>query len=399
MEQDVYTEALAERMRRARHELAGRWLERIRQLGPLRSKEVFPGSDLIDHMPLLIDGIAGFLEKPAADITAEAPVLGKAIELGRLRYEQGFDATQILREYQVLGEVLFEFMLRQTEQLEVAGPHSNVLNAANRIFHSIALIQRHTTSAFLALDDERVKEQQDRLRSFNRMVSHELSNRISAACGAADLLLETSVAEQPEKHRDLTSMISRNLRAIGEVLDDLLKLSQMDDVDGDRGGEAPLLVIVKRVTEELRGFAESNHVQLRTAENLPAVDVPAAVVQLALNNLISNGVKYRDASQSSCWVRVDAELSEGEERGVVVVRVSDNGLGVPEEKRARLFQRFFRAHEDVTGEEGSGLGLSIVKEAVEGADGRVWAEFPTKGSVFAFAVPCSDAAPREADTT
>jgi signal transduction histidine kinase len=75
----------------------------------------------------------------------------------------------------------------------------------------------------------------------------------------------------------------------------------------------------------------------------------------------------------------------------VVVRVSDNGLGVPQESREQLFQRFFRAHDQtVTGEEGTGLGLSIVRETVEAVGGRAWAEFPGDGSVFAFAVPCSN---------
>jgi signal transduction histidine kinase len=75
----------------------------------------------------------------------------------------------------------------------------------------------------------------------------------------------------------------------------------------------------------------------------------------------------------------------------VVVRVSDNGLGVPREAREQLFHRFFRAHEaTVTGEEGTGLGLSIVRETVEALGGRAWAEFPADGSVFAFAVPCSN---------
>ncbi len=71
----------------------------------------------------------------------------------------------------------------------------------------------------------------------------------------------------------------------------------------------------------------------------------------------------------------------------VVIRVCDNGLGVPEDKRERLFERFFRAHETVTRAEGTGLGLSIVRETVEAVGGRAWAEIQPVGSVFCFSLP------------
>ena len=71
------------------------------------------------------------------------------------------------------------------------------------------------------------------------------------------------------------------------------------------------------------------------------------------------------------------------------MRVSDNGLGVPEAGRAQLFEQFYRAPgETITGVEGTGLGLSIVKETVESLGGRAWAEFPGDGgSVFCFCLP------------
>jgi signal transduction histidine kinase len=82
---------------------------------------------------------------------------------------------------------------------------------------------------------------------------------------------------------------------------------------------------------------------------------------------------------------------EPDESGVpqLVVEVHDNGLGVPEAVRPRLFEQFFRAHaQTVVGVEGTGLGLNIVRDAVEALGGRAWAAFPgPEGSVFAFAFP------------
>ena len=71
------------------------------------------------------------------------------------------------------------------------------------------------------------------------------------------------------------------------------------------------------------------------------------------------------------------------------VRVCDNGLGVPESARSRLFDQFYRAHgETAKTVEGTGLGLSIVRETVDAMGGRAWAEFPESGeTVFAFSLP------------
>ena len=74
----------------------------------------------------------------------------------------------------------------------------------------------------------------------------------------------------------------------------------------------------------------------------------------------------------------------------LVTEVWDNGLGVPADAHGKLFERFFRAHEVTAKDvEGSGLGLSIVRETVETLGGRAWLQpNPDGGSVFAFAVPC-----------
>jgi signal transduction histidine kinase len=76
-------------------------------------------------------------------------------------------------------------------------------------------------------------------------------------------------------------------------------------------------------------------------------------------------------------------------RPVVTVEVRDNGIGVPEAARERLFERYFRAHESLLpAVEGTGLGLSLVRETAEAFGGRVWAEHPGEGTVFAFTLPC-----------
>src|SRR6476660_7538015 len=77
--------ALAARMRGEREELTQRWLDRIIARVELEPLRVFPTEELLNHVPLLIDGIAAYLEDPAMVVTADAPVIAKAMELGALR--------------------------------------------------------------------------------------------------------------------------------------------------------------------------------------------------------------------------------------------------------------------------------------------------------------------------
>jgi signal transduction histidine kinase len=146
-------------------------------------------------------------------------------------------------------------------------------------------------------------------------------------------------------------------------------------------------------------MASARNVTLRIAEALPKVEVNAAAVELCLTNLIANAIKYSDPTEAEPTIQVGAcvVLGEDERPREVVVEVRDNGIGVPEDGRASLFQRFFRADNATWSDtEGTGLGLSIVRETVESLGGRVWADFPDKGSVFAFALPCRRAADADA---
>src|SRR6516164_9790149 len=82
---------LAARLRESRADLAKRWLERIAARVTLPPNRLFPTSELLDHVPLLIEQIADYLENPNDEVDL-TPVLAEAIELGELRHRQGFDA-------------------------------------------------------------------------------------------------------------------------------------------------------------------------------------------------------------------------------------------------------------------------------------------------------------------
>ncbi|HKO13571.1 MAG TPA: sensor histidine kinase [Acidobacteriaceae bacterium] len=381
---------LATRLRAARRDITERWLERIASRVTLDANRLFPSDELLDHVPVLVEGIAAFVEDPAADVATEPPVIAKAMELGELRYQQGFDAYEIFKEYEILGSVLFHYLASVADEIDRPCTREQLLYCGQRVFQAVTLIQQATAMQFLRQTQGRIRDREDRLRGFNRMVSHELKNRVGAASGAVDLLSEGWL---DERQRDqFLGMASTNLAAIRNVLDDLAALSRLDeDLRQQRNVRLP--EAVAEVSRRLRDFARVHDVSIEVEEPLPPVEVNAAAVELSLTNYISNAVKYSDPTKPRRWVCVRARLADRERDGrtgkELVVEVSDNGVGIPEDARANLFKRFFRAHKDSLRDvEGTGLGLSIVRETLDDLGGRTWVEStPGEGSVFSFALP------------
>jgi signal transduction histidine kinase len=373
-------------MRENGDELTRRWLERIGQRVSIDANRIFPTDELLDHVPLLMDGVADYLEDPTRAIAADVPVMAKAMELGALRHAQGFDVHELLKEYEILGSILFAYLTEIVDTIDEACTRAELLVCSQRVFQAVALIQQATTRQFLQLMTERLGERDERLRAFNRALTHEFRNRIGAVLGAGQLL-ELLDTDDDERRR-LAGVVVRNVDGMRIVLENLLELSRAD-TDARQQRHVRLPRAAAEAARQLRDVARAADVTVNLSPTLPNVEVNAAAVELCLTNLISNAIKYTDPEKPARWVEVEGEVAADEDgRGEVIVRVRDNGLGVPEAQRSALFTRFFRAHEHSARHvEGTGLGLSIVRETIRSLGGRVWADFPDTGSVFAFALP------------
>jgi signal transduction histidine kinase len=385
---------LAATLRSQRDALTSRWLVRIADRVNLTPNRIFPSDDLIDHVPLLLLGIADYIEDPKRPVLAETPVIAKAMELGALRHTQGFDEHQLLKEYEILGGILFQFLADSVDEIETECTRSELVMCAGRLFQAIAVIQQATTAQFLTLARAQIAEREDRLRTFNRTLTHELRNRIGAALGASQIMDMPDV-DVAERQR-LNGVVMRNVESMRVVLDNLLVLTGIQ-VDSRQQRHVHLPEAAQEAARQVRAAARAKNVDIRIDPLLPAVEVSAAAVELCLTNLLANAIKYSDPDASERWVAVRGRLETIDDVPTeVIVEVVDNGVGVPADARSRLFQRFFRAHEGAMPDvEGTGLGLSIVRDTVGGLGGRAWADFQDKGSTFAFSLPCR----RQADAT
>lgn len=388
---------LAERLRGARNDLVRRWLDRIAARVSLDPNRIFPSEDLLDHVPLLIDSLAEYLEDPAEEVSADAPLLAKAMELGAMRHEQRFEVHEILKEYELLGGILFAFLTGIVDEIEQPCSRGELLACGHRLFRGVMIIQQATTTQYVRLAHKEIAEREERLRSFNRALSHEVRNRLGSLQGAISMLGEDFVLHDEASRRRFHGIALENVQGIESTTENLIELSRTES-ESRYQRNVLLPESAFEVARQLRHFAESRGVRVRIAEDLPRVEVPASAVELALTNYLSNAIKYHDPEKSDRWAEIRGwiEPSSDPTRRQVVVAVADNGRGVPLEARERLFERFYRAHTGVADAvEGTGLGLSLVREAIESFGGRAWAELEREGeTVFAFSLPARRAADR-----
>lgn len=353
MSECALAEVLAQHIRDSKEELAQRWLDRIAEHVDIEPNKVFPTEQLLDHVPLLMEGIADYIEDPANEVAADTVVVTKAMELGALRHEQGFDVYQILKEYELLGGILFTHLANTADEIADGCAKGDLLLCGQRLFKAVLLIQQSTTLHFLSLADEKIAEREERLRAFNRSVSHEIKNQIGTLLGASETLLTIPIDHVAQRQQFL-EIIARNARLMQHTIENLVALSRTDS-DARQHHHVLLAVAAREAARQLRESAQGAHVEIRLG-HLPDVEVNAAAVELCLTNYLSNAIKYADPAKSDRYAEISGNVESSPEGGrEVVVRVRDNGLGVPPEKRERLYQRFFRAHDaTMTAAEGTG---------------------------------------------
>ena len=377
---EVAVLSIAQSLSAARFTIAKRWLDRIAARVTVEKELLFPSENLLDEVPLLIEGLARAITEDSVEITASTDVVAKARELGTMRFEQGFSSRQILWEYDVLGGVILQYV-DELDPVITGAALPQV--AVRRLLRGLAAIQRASMEAFLHHAEAQVHEREQRLRGFNRALSHEVRNEVAAIMGAGQMLREKFIAYDDAQRERFAAMVLNNANRIERVIDNLLALSRTDsDVRQQRN--ILLSFAAQEVMRRLRAYAEANGVRLEIME-MPALEVNAAVVDLALTNLIANAIKYHRPDAPDRWVR--AQATSIPERNAVCVEVSDNGIGIPEADRPSLFGRFFRAT-NVANIEGTGLGLSLVADVLRNAQGQIWVDFPQSGeTVFAFTLP------------
>jgi two-component system sensor histidine kinase KdpD len=141
--------------------------------------------------------------------------------------------------------------------------------------------------------------------------------------------------------------------------------------------------LISGALAELPGRLKGRPFAVHVAANLPPAEVDAEFAQQVVKQLVENALKY---SPDGTQISVSAELKGGR----IVIGVADEGPGIEENERGRIFDKFFRGRRHRFDTKGTGMGLAIAKGIVEAHGERIWVETePGQGSVFYFSLPVS----------
>jgi two-component system sensor histidine kinase/response regulator len=246
-------------------------------------------------------------------------------------------------------------------------------------------VRKATEQIIISREARRLAEEQRQVRfNFISVLSHELKAPLNAIEGYLKILQ----GDEPPERRQMIDRSLLRLDGMRKLIFDLLDLTRIESGQKARQfGQVDLRAIAKRTIDLFAGEAAERGIKVTMAAPEP-VEMAAdpSEVEIVLNNLVSNAVKYNRDGGS---VTVSLERKDG----AVRIEVADTGIGMTPEERAKLFNEFVRIkNEDTIKILGSGLGLSTVRKLAQmyGGDASVESE---RGSGSSFTVTLRDAVP------
>jgi two-component system sensor histidine kinase KdpD len=210
-----------------------------------------------------------------------------------------------------------------------------------------------------------VRAETDHLRdALIESVSHELRTPLASILGATSVICGSSAVQAEPRIAALAGVVRDEAERLNNDIQNLLDASRISSE-----GVRPQLEwaepadIVNSALERCRTRLAGHRVEVRLSDDLPLVQVDAVLIEQALGHIIDNAGKY---SAPGSRIVVDGTL----DREQIVVSVSDKGVGLTPEEKARLGERFFRGSRHLATVPGSGLGLSIAKAFLRANGGR-----------------------------
>ena len=232
----------------------------------------------------------------------------------------------------------------------------------------------------------RIEDSFARLKRFTADASHELRTPLAAIRSIGETALHTSAGQ--ENCREAIGSILEESDRLRQLIDALLQLSRADAGGCGQPREAVDLAELARETVEfLNVLAEEKRQSIiLTTSGTAIVEIDRASVRQALTNLLDNAIKYAPPSSE---ITISVGSTTG---GELFVGIADQGSGIPEHERERIFDRFYRIDKGRSRENGgAGLGLSISRWAVESNGGRIEVESViNQGSMFRVIFPAKN---------
>jgi PAS domain S-box-containing protein len=233
-------------------------------------------------------------------------------------------------------------------------------------------------------DDHRLHELK---ADFVATASHELRTPLAAVYGAAQTLRRHDFALDEAGRERFVSLIVDESDRLGRIVNEILLASQLDADRVDLTSEPfDARDLLERVAESIRTHAPPGiAIEVVAPDSMRPIAADRDRVRQVLVNLVENAIKY---SPDGGTVEIGVEAIDSQVR----FHVRDEGMGIPDDEQARIFEKFYRLDPAMTrGVGGTGLGLYICNELVERMGGRIWVQSTSGGgSTFFFELPATE---------
>ena len=300
---------------------------------------------------------------------------------------ENIDHIGILRDGLIQSQELLAIIrvvrrtnIKQTGTIEVPrgpigeGRHELTVNVIPLIKEQLVLV--------LLSDESQAQRIQDVRRDFVANVSHELKTPIGALLLLSEAVL--GAKDDPEAVTKFATRMQIESKRLTELVQEIINLSRLQDSDPlSVPSELNVQDLVSEAIDQSQVGADNRKIKISTGDIANGVVLgDRDQLIMAIQNLVENAVNY---SPEGTQVTVSSIVKDG----IITISITDQGIGIPENEKERIFERFYRVDPARSRESGgTGLGLSIVKHVAtkHGGDVSVWS-VEDVGSTFSLKLP------------
>lgn len=217
------------------------------------------------------------------------------------------------------------------------------------------------------------------------IVSHQLKTPLSAIKGFLEVLISEDLGGINTKQKEYLDDALKNTHRMIRLVKDILDVSQIEEKKMELKPEpSNLETIVKETIQEFSAFAKAKNctISFESSGQIPLLNIDPLKIKQVITNIIINAIEYNERKGR-------VEISLKKEQNYILFCCKDNGIGIPENEKNKVFTKFYRNAKAITlTGGGSGLGLFISKAIVEISGGKIWFESKKgQGSTFCFRLP------------
>lgn len=292
------------------------------------------------------------------------------VSLSNYKTDQGNFTIAFVSDISKRKEIERAFLLQQAElaatNITIAELNDNLEQKVEKrtlqLQDTLNQLQESKNELTKALGKE--KELGDLKSRFVSMASHEFRTPLSTILSSASLVAKYVKGDEQEKRDKHIQRIKSAVNNLTNILNEFLSIGKIEDGKITRHySKFNIKEFITTLLSEIKGIAKLRQRITFLHEGATEVELDASMLKNIIINLLSNAIKF---TQENGRINVSSKVDTGS----IVISVSDNGIGISDEDKHHLFERFFRG-KNVTNIQGTGLGLHIVGKYVELMDGQI----------------------------